>query len=118
MNARLLVAMVFLSVAPACGGGDDHAVSEGAGGSTEVDAGTGGATDAGDAGTVPDASDAAVEVDGSDASACGGSCAIGSICQPDGYCYYPCSTVLNCKLYDNRFNACIDGFCAIIGAGP
>jgi hypothetical protein len=33
------------------------------------------------------------------------------VCLPDGYCHYPCDDLLNCKDYDNRFTACVSGYC-------
>lgn len=38
-------------------------------------------------------------------------CPAPQICQTDGYCHYPCATVTECKLVDNRFVACDQGVC-------
>jgi hypothetical protein len=32
-------------------------------------------------------------------------------CMADGYCHYPCATAAACKLIDNRFVACDQGYC-------
>lgn len=32
-------------------------------------------------------------------------------CLADGYCHYPCTDLLECKQIDNRFVACVGGFC-------
>jgi hypothetical protein len=32
-------------------------------------------------------------------------------CLADGYCHYPCTSTLDCKHYDNRFTACVSGYC-------
>ena len=40
---------------------------------------------------------------------CGGSMmcpGVGQVCLADGYCHYPCNTLNDCKLIDNRFVAC------------
>jgi hypothetical protein len=29
----------------------------------------------------------------------------------DGYCHYPCTSLQTCKLIDNRFEGCDQGFC-------
>jgi hypothetical protein len=40
--------------------------------------------------------------------ACGASmtCPQGQECLTDGFCHYPCTSVTDCKLIDNRFVAC------------
>lgn len=38
-------------------------------------------------------------------------CPAPQICQADGYCHYPCGTLTECKLIDNRFVACDQGVC-------
>lgn len=106
---RLLAVLVVLSVVPACSGGNHTAA---AGDYPGEDAGD--IVDAGDAGYVVDASDAG----GDGALDCGGACAVGSTCQPDGYCWFPCTTVLECKLHDASFTACTSGFCTINDGGP
>lgn len=35
----------------------------------------------------------------------------GQVCGADGYCHYPCSSVQECKLIDNRFVACDESIC-------
>jgi hypothetical protein len=35
----------------------------------------------------------------------------GQVCADDGYCHYPCSTLNDCKLVDNRFTFCDQGIC-------
>jgi hypothetical protein len=38
-------------------------------------------------------------------------CPTPQVCETDGFCHYPCNTVTDCKLYDNRFVACVGGVC-------
>jgi hypothetical protein len=38
-------------------------------------------------------------------------CPAPEVCEADGFCHYPCSSVAQCKLYDNRFVACDMGIC-------
>jgi hypothetical protein len=45
---------------------------------------------------------------GSVGAMCGG---VGQVCMADGYCHYPCNTTQECKLIDNRFEACDQGIC-------
>ena len=39
-----------------------------------------------------------------------GQCPTGEVCESDGFCHYPCTSLNQCKLIDNRFVAC-DGVC-------
>lgn len=36
---------------------------------------------------------------------------VGQVCWSDGYCRYPCDNLQECKLIDNRFDACDMGIC-------
>jgi hypothetical protein len=36
---------------------------------------------------------------------------VGQTCATDGYCHYTCTTTQECKLIDNRFDACDQGTC-------
>ncbi len=38
-------------------------------------------------------------------------CPSPQVCLPDGYCAYACTSLNECKLYDNRFTACAEGYC-------
>jgi hypothetical protein len=38
-------------------------------------------------------------------------CPTNQACEADGYCHYPCTTLQQCKLIDNRFVACLQGYC-------
>jgi hypothetical protein len=38
-------------------------------------------------------------------------CPAPQVCLPDGYCHYPCTDLTECKQIDNRFTACVDGYC-------
>jgi hypothetical protein len=38
-------------------------------------------------------------------------CPAAAKCGADGYCHYPCSSLQQCKLVDNRFEACAQGTC-------
>jgi hypothetical protein len=38
-------------------------------------------------------------------------CPGSQVCQADGFCHYPCTSVTQCKLIDNRFVACDQGIC-------
>ena len=45
-------------------------------------------------------------------SAAGSACeGVGQVCMADGYCHYPCQDAQQCKLIDNRFEACDQGIC-------
>lgn len=103
MNTYLLSVVVFLFAVAACSGNDNVGTSGGSAGAG------GGEVDNGDAGDTTDAD--------SGLGLCGVVCAIGSTCQPSGYCGYPCESVMACKFTDNRFNACIDGICAVTDGG-
>jgi hypothetical protein len=38
-------------------------------------------------------------------------CPTPQVCEADGFCHYPCADLQECKLYDNRFVACVGGVC-------
>jgi hypothetical protein len=38
-------------------------------------------------------------------------CPSGEICEADGFCHYPCTTLAQCAVIDTRFVACTDGVC-------
>jgi hypothetical protein len=94
------------------GGGTGGATTVGTGGS---DGGTGGTsgTSGSDGGTGGSTSGTG----GSDGGVIGLTCdttkpcPAPQVCLPDGYCHYPCTDLLDCKHFDNRFTACTDGFC-------
>jgi hypothetical protein len=33
------------------------------------------------------------------------------VCLADGFCHYPCTSLSECQHIDNRFVACVSGYC-------
>jgi len=38
-------------------------------------------------------------------------CPSPQVCLTDSFCHYPCTDLTACKHIDNRFTACVSGFC-------